>query len=287
MVNILCPICKQTLKVTTEQMFCSNNHHFKCENGVYRVMTSETKQFLDNYLNCFNDYRKQEIKQNINAKNVNKLPFTDFDTDIWKLRIFDLKLIEKLINTDKNLQILDLGAWNGWLSHNLSKNGHQVTAIDYFNAPFDGLETVQYYDHKFLAIQSPTESPTIFSGTFDMIIINRCLPYFSSLEEHINALKKLLAPNGKIIITGINTLRNPNKVIANLKKSNALFKKKYGIPLLFIPFKGYVDKNDINLLKGNKFSIKQYKQLWLKSFLSKLYLGNVNYQYAIYQHISN
>ena len=77
------------------------------------------------------------------------------------------------------LKILDLGAWNGWLSNQLSSDGHElVTAIDYFLHERDGLAAKKYYPNEFLAIQMDLEDLSILPYNYDIIIINRGFTLF-------------------------------------------------------------------------------------------------------------
>lgn len=288
MIKIQCPICHQKTSIHPTHINCINNHTFESKNGVYRLLPPKSKTDLDSYLKKFADYRSKTFNP-INSNNVNELPFVKFDKHLWKLRAIDLKLILASISKkEKNISILDIGAWNGWLSHNLSKEGYNVTAMDYFTAPFDGLETVQYYTHKFLAIQAPTYDFSIFQSTFDVIIVNRCFPYFPDIPTQLTALKKILSPQGKIIITGLSIVKNPKPIINHLKKSDEIFKKEYGTSLFLVPFKGYTDKKDLSLLKDHQFMIKRYKSFFIKSLLSKIGITQVDYLYAIFdKNLSN
>ncbi|KAA1244141.1 methyltransferase domain-containing protein [Aquimarina sp. RZ0] len=282
MVELQCPVCKSEILITDQKMMCSNNHTFFCKNGVYKLMEKTSLEKLDNYLEKFEHFRASQI-QNINASNVNNLPNVDFDKDLWKLRVQDLKIITSLIGKQKQLDILDVGAWNGWLSHNLAKLKNDVIAIDYFTAAFDGLETVTYYKDKFLAIQAPIEHISIFKSKFDIIILNRCFPYFKDQKKQIKSLQKMLKDNGILIITGISLTNNPKRIQSHLEKTDKTFKKKYNTSLFIVPFKGYTDKEDLAFLKKRRFVLKRYKRLLLKSFLSKIKITEVDYLYAIYR----
>lgn len=285
-ISLNCPICKNSLQMKNMQFTCIKNHIFNIENGVCKLMDPVFKNNLDNYLKDFNQFRLTKIKP-LKKCNVNHLPYVKFDKPIWKSRQYDLQLIKEQILTQKKIKILDYGAWNGWLSHNLSALGHEVTAIDYFTAPFDGLETVQLYNNKFLAIQAFIEDLSIFQSKFDLIIINRCIAHFSSLEIQLKDFKKLLNPYGKIIITGIIKTNKPIKSKNRAESANINFKKIYKKSLYLNSSKGYIDKNDLNTLKEKKFKLKRYKMFLHKSLLSKTYLTDNDYIYAIYHKKTN
>lgn len=174
-VFINCPECNTIIVWRGKGGICQQGHSFVKESGVFQVLDKDQKMFLEAYLPKFNLYRN-DSKQKINADNINQLPFVDFDSGIWKLRRNDLTLISKYL-TATPMKILDIGAWNGWLSHQLVKKGHEVMAIDYFIAPFDGLQSVNYYEHKFTAVQMSPLNIGLIDNKFNLIIINRCLSY--------------------------------------------------------------------------------------------------------------
>jgi 2-polyprenyl-3-methyl-5-hydroxy-6-metoxy-1,4-benzoquinol methylase len=280
MIEINCISCGEPLVISDIEMSCSNKHTFRRINEVYQLLNTGEKTALDKFLLPFETYRNEK-KQLINIQNINKLPFVNFDKSLWRLRQLDLNLILKKIEQKPN-SILEIGAWNGWLSNQLSKNNHNVTAIDYFTKPFDGLESIQYQDNKYLAIQMFPKNISNINTKFDIIILNRCLPYFDDLNMLITDMKKLLSENGKIIITGVNETKKIEQAKTALLKKHTIFEKKYNHKLGINNFKGFIDKEDIKLLKQHQFQIKRYKSLILKSFMSKLGLTKIDYKYAIF-----
>jgi len=277
-----CPLCHTEIRLEPNHMICVNGHFFPKKEGVYQLIFPEYKLMLEDYLDSFDDYRKT-THTNINKENVNQLPKVSFDPSIWRLRAYDLELISKIITSEKPLNILDLGAWNGWLSHQLAAKGHHVTAVDYFMAPFDGLQTVSYYDNPFLAVQANLNDLSFLKKQYDVIVINRCYPYFEDIQTQIDTLKKLLNDNGTIIITGLNSFKNPTSIIKNLKTSDDNFSKKYGKSFFFCIFKGYVNKSDLENLRKNGFELKLYSQLRFKSLLSKILANKPAYWFATYR----
>lgn len=277
-----CPLCYSEIRIEPNQMICVNGHSFPKKGGVYQLMVPAYKLKLEDFLASFDDYRKT-VHLLINENNVNELPNVTFDSSIWKLRAYDLELITKIIASEKSLNILDLGAWNGWLSHQLAAKGHHVTAIDYFMAPFDGLQTVVYYNNPFLAVQANVNDLSFLKKQYDVIVINRCYPYFEDIQTQIDALKKLLNDNGTIIITGLNSFKNPASIIKNLQVSDNNFNEKYGKSLFLCNFKGYVDDSDLEKLATNGFELKLYPQLRFKSLCSKILTHKPAYWFATYR----
>lgn len=281
-----CPICHKEITVAQDRMFCDGGHQFVKNQGVYPLMKNDFKQTLNEYLEAFENYRN-ESHNHINEENVNSLPYVSFDTSVWKLRTYDLSVLSKIFSDKKGLSVLDIGAWNGWLSHQLAAQGHSVTALDYFMAPFDGLQTVSFYRDPFLALQTNLNDLSFLKPEYDVIVINRCYPYFEAPEKTIAFLKTLLSDNGIIIITGLNSFKNPSRIIEQMKTSDDAFKSKYGKSLYICNFKGYTDASDLEQLRKNGFRLKLYPQLLFKSLLSILLTNKPAYWYAVYKNNRN
>jgi 2-polyprenyl-3-methyl-5-hydroxy-6-metoxy-1,4-benzoquinol methylase len=280
---IQCPECNHVIEWDALSGRCVNDHFFTTESGVYQVLGLKQKEFLAEYLPKFSVYR-QSAYSKINAENINNLPFVDFDKGLWKLRKYDLELISEFL-PNQSAKILDIGAWNGWLSHQLAKKANQVTAIDYFIEPFDGLQSINYYQHKFIAIQMSPLEVGLIKTKFDIIVLNRCLAYIPKIEMYLEQLKSMLNPKGKIIITGIVMTKNTDRIINNLNKTAIEFEKKYGISFFIHPIKGYLDEQDLEIVRKSKFDIKIYPELYWKTQLTKIGIGNNGYYYGIFQSI--
>src|SRR5437763_14639881 len=83
------------------------------------------------------------------------LPYRDltgcFD-EIWRIRArsyatFLANVLAPLERRTpfKSLDVVDLGAGNGWLGYRLTRRGHHVTALDLLDDPLDGLRAIRHY----------------------------------------------------------------------------------------------------------------------------------------------
>ena len=122
--SLLCPECKAPFHFHTHS--CENGHSFEEKNGVIKLLTQKDKTRLTDYLAKFNAYRKKSGWHITDPGIFPQLPFIDEETapGFWKAKQEDLRLIKRLLKGKENLKILEIGAWNGWLSHQLVKWGH-------------------------------------------------------------------------------------------------------------------------------------------------------------------
>ncbi|MBD09156.1 MAG: hypothetical protein CMC68_00155 [Flavobacteriaceae bacterium] len=233
-------------------------------NGYYTIISDDEKEKLDYFLSAFKDYRKSK-NQIITDTNLYKnLPFS-INTTEWKERQKDIKIIDLLIHNNQQLEILDIGSWNGWLCNYLSEKGHNLTGINFFDDEYDGLKTNMYYNTKFTLLQMHTDQLFRIEKQFDVIIFNRNWAFFQNPETVINDAKKLLSDDGKIIFTGLAFYKNPVLIKQHFESKNVEFIKRYNIPLFYRSSKGYLDFNDKKCLKENNIQLSSYNKI--KNFI--------------------
>lgn len=273
--KLKCPTCREVLN---PDFACKNAHQFEMDEGVLKLMTPEFSLALDNWLIHFEEFRKPDIE----VLDFNNLPKSGIKTDknTWRSRQEDLKIISSYINgTTKTA--LDTGSWNGWLANDLSKKGLEVTAIDYFVDELDGMKAKKFYTHaNWNSIQMDLEDLSILNDRFDLIVVNRCFPYFSDTVKMIESAIHLLCPNGILLLTGLNFSKNAGEA-SELKQAKLDFESEHGSQLMFKPFKGYISANDFKILKNKGVQLFLYPNL-KNRIKEKLFKNrNVSY-YGIY-----
>lgn len=220
------------------------------DEGVYSIISAEEKEKLKYFLKCFEEYRKEKNEKISDTTLYNNLPFS-INTPSWKAKQKDVKIIERLIARRKNLKILDIGCWNGWLCNYLTEKGHRVVGVDVFTDELDGLKAKKHYTNNFILFQLIPEEIFRIQSKFDLIIFNRNWAYISDQQTIFNHTKNMLLKNGIILFTGLTFYRNPKKIIQHLAKTNKYIKNKYDISILYKPSKGYLDKTDFFFFKKN------------------------------------
>lgn len=248
-------------------------------NGSYYSLLSQSeKQKLNEYLDSFEEHRHSEkIYDRALYKN---LPFS-IDSPTWKARVQDVKIIDQIIGGISDLEILDVGCWNGWLCNYYAVKGHQVVGTDIFTDPFDGLRSNMHYDSDFLCFQLPTEEIYRLQHSFDLIVFNRCWAYVLNRPEVLSAALKLLKEDGKIIFTGLIFYKNTQGVQERIEHLKRDYYRKYGENLFRNPIKGYLDIADSKFLISSGVVLKSYNPI--KNNLKRL-LSNSRpiIQYGIY-----
>jgi len=250
--------------------------------GFYNIIADDEKEKLKYFLNSFEDYRKYYIDRIKDEKLYDNLPFS-VNTTEWKERKKEAKIKDRLLLHKQNLNILDIGSWNSWLCNYLAKKGHKVVGVNLFENKFDGVKSNKHYHSKFISLQLHADEIYRIEKQFDLIVFNRNWAYFKNHQTILNDAKKLLAEDGIIIFTGLAFYKNPQKIKENLAFANTTFEKKYGIPLLYKPSKGYLDFNDKSFFKKNEMKLYSYQPF--KNLIKRAINKNIFLHYGLYYKI--
>lgn len=261
---------------------CVNGHAFPLSDGVPSVLDDALRARLEPFLAAFRAYREQRGERITDPKVLQGLPESGMALDParWKPRRIDLALVRRIIGARQRQRILDIGAWNGWLSRHLVRDGHHVVAIDYFTDPGDGLGATIRYPERFEAMQFDLERLDLLDGPFDLVIANRCAAYFEDLGRSIEQMAGLLAPSGLLLLTGLNIHRATRSIEAHFASSRQRFQAQHGLPYFFKPVKGYLTPNDARVITDHHLILRPYPELVWANRLRFLRPAGPGYFYA-------
>jgi len=284
MINIplRCPNCRQLLRADSVNggFICAQNHHFTYDEGVLILLSASFRIELTAFLEKFEPLRQTEAKRLLDPAVYESLPFTPElqSNHEWRMRRYDVEILEKLLAGRKQQRILDIGAWNGWLSHWLTKKGHQVTAVDYFIDKYDGLQAMNFYKERWQAIQMDLTDLGVINGRFDVVVLNRCVQFYADPVAYALAAKEKVADGGLFILTGLSFFRDPRPKI----ESVAAFQqhlRHHDIPD-FKPMKGYLDFEDKHRLEKEGVQLHLVPQLWRSNLKAQVKKAAPQYYYG-------
>ena len=102
------------------------------------------------------------------------------------------------------LDILDLGAGNGWLCHRLAWRGHRATALDIREDDVDGLGAARQFLARapdlFAVVAAPFEALPFASRRFDIAVFNASLHYARDLAAVLNQARRVLRSGGMLVV---------------------------------------------------------------------------------------
>jgi 2-polyprenyl-3-methyl-5-hydroxy-6-metoxy-1,4-benzoquinol methylase len=277
---VLCPKCHQPIDPTA--FICSNQHQFHSENGVLNLLDEGLRQQID----LIYQHRAQVARKlpEIADDDYNHLPYAlaaqHFE---WQMRAYDADVVLKLLKSRPRQTVLEIGAWNGWLTHLIAEQGNTVTAVDYFAHPTDGLGAKQHYRVQWSAVKMDITDLSLFEQQFDVIVINHGLHFFPDPVGYVEQVRRLVAPGGLLILIGLTFFRDPTNRRAQVKNLVEQSEKDFGHSLFIKPTRGYMDFADKAKLQAMGIRLYQHRQLWKANLKGRLITGAPAYFYGVEQ----
>lgn len=265
-------------------MACVCGLSFGLRDGVLVLLEPGFGRRLDQFTQAYSAVRAMENRRLLDEQAYSALPFGsvvqhDFQ---WRLRQYDLAVVRRLLNGRRGQRLLDVGAWNGWLSNRMADDGHSVTAIDYFVDEFDGLGAKKFYSTPWQAIQMDLKDLHVLDENFDVIILNRCLQFFPKPVAYVALAKAKLAAGGLLIVTGMELFRDPRVKAALVADMLHVHRQRYGFELFLTPTKGYLDFEDKAQLQAQGVQVKVYRPLLPANIKAMLWHTLPYHAYGIY-----
>lgn len=128
----------------------------------------------------------------------------------WQVRArtfdaFVRHVLEPAARLGGPLDVLDLGAGNGWLCHRAAQRGHKTVAIDIREDDVDGLRAARpYLAHArpghLRRIASSFDALPLADRTFDVVVFNASLHYAANLSAVIAEAARVCRTGGRLAI---------------------------------------------------------------------------------------
>lgn len=257
---MLCPSCRETLDATT--LSCPRGHRFGCEDGVLVLLDETFGRRLRAFAAGISAARAADGQRLPDPSIYPLLPDAPAlrRSHEWRGRRHDVALLRRLLRGRR--RVLDVGAWNGWLSNRLAELGHDVTAVDYFTDEFDGLRARKFYSTAWRAIQVDLNDLAVLDERFDAVVLNRCLAFAGDPQGFVAGARQLVTPGGLLVLTGLEIFRDPRAKARYVESLRRRHRDRHSSELFLAPTKGYLDFGDRARLAAMGLSLRPYPQLW-------------------------
>lgn len=103
---------------------------------------------------------------------------------------------------DSNKKVLDFGCGSGCFSYLLANNGYKVTATDLDFGPLSLIKEKIAFPSSIDFIEGDIINHDLPNNSFDFIFALDVLEHIENLSDYIELFKRLLTPNGVIIVSG-------------------------------------------------------------------------------------
>jgi len=269
-----CPTCSHTLDSST--LCCAQNHCFEYRDGVLVLLSEETANRLADFATVTAQMRREKQLHLLDPAIYETLPCnSSLQGNVeWRWRCSDVSIVKALVRhhfrNHRPLQVLDVGAYNGWLSHQLALEGHDVTAVEYFRDEFDGLGAKKYYSSTWRAVQMDLVDLAPLDVQFDVVIMNHGLHFFPDPLAQVKQLMAKTAPGGLLLLLGLSFYRDVRRRRRQVEQANEEHLARYDQPRFFRPAPGFLDFNDRARLEAQGVVFRPYSDFWLVNALSRL-----------------
>ena len=173
----------------------------------------------------------------------------------WSVRarsfeVFLDRLIRPMAATAmRPLEVLDLGAGNGWLSYRMALEGHSATALDIRDDGVDGLGAsapfVQRAGGRMQVAVAPFEAIPAPDACFDVAVFNASLHYATDLPAVLAEAARVVRPGGRLAILDSPFYRRDADGAAMVAEKTADAARRFGDradTLMALPFIEYLTR---------------------------------------------
>jgi ubiquinone/menaquinone biosynthesis C-methylase UbiE len=185
------------------------------------------------------------------------LPYRDLtgrNAAMWAMRAktytyFENKIlapIEKAVS--RPLDILDLGAGNGWMSYRLSLRKHACVALDIFRDDRDGLLAARHYPQRLPLVEAEFDRLPFGPNTFDLVVYNSSLHYSTDYVATLTEARRCLRSSGQVIVLDSPVYRRREHGEMMIAERHANFYERYGFRSDAMPSIEFLDKDILKSL---------------------------------------
>ena len=208
---------------TRSALACSADA-LRSQASVVRTAMTSTIGNRHRFLEEYRHIRHAEGRGSENPDYYRALPYADLsgtNPAAWAMRARTYRYFEQKIlapferRAGRPLDILDLGAGNGWMSYGFRFGVNRSRALDIFNDARDGLLAAKNYPQPFPLIEAEFDSLPFPVSSFDLAIYNSSFHYSVNYSSTLKEAKRCLRPDGRIVILDSPVYRLPRTWPAN------------------------------------------------------------------------
>lgn len=249
--TLVCPRCHGPLEwLSADTLSCPADQqtYQRCD-GIWRMLSPERVAHFETFMRDYETVRRAEARGSDDPLYYRNLPFSDLtDTfsEDWRIRATSYRaLLESVVQPlegqlGRPLQILDIGAGNGWLAHRLAQHGHDVAAVDLLTNAFDGLGAHIHYETPFTPVQAEFDRLPFANGTVDLVVFNGALHYSTRYQETLSEALRVLQPDGRLAIVDSPVYRHAASGEAMVRERETEFVRRYGFASNSLPSENFL-----------------------------------------------
>jgi 2-polyprenyl-3-methyl-5-hydroxy-6-metoxy-1,4-benzoquinol methylase len=202
-----CPECGAEFAVSTPRCrICDRcGQRYERRDEIWRFLTEARAALFEPFIRQYRLVRAREGYRVSSPDYYRDLPHVAADhphAAEWRIRRETYEHLQRDVvhAAGRRLRVLDVGAGNGWLSHRLASQGHEVAAVDAIADSADGLGAARHYDARFLAVEASFDALPFAPGQFDLVVFNGSLHYACDVAATLRAAWRMLVRGGVLAV---------------------------------------------------------------------------------------
>lgn len=247
--GIRCPSCLRilgTVSRTAPSLFDSGLRCTACgmqirnHKGIWTALAPDREEHFHQFINEYQQVRTAEGRGSPDAAYYQALPYRDLsgrNQQQWSIRArtygyIEEHLLPKMESLMPTLDVLDLGAGNGWMDYRLSLRGHRAVAVDLLINCSDGLGAASHYLERlnvlFPRFQAEFARLPFCDAQFDCAIFNASFHYAEDYEQTLGEVIRCIRPGGWVVIADSPWYRNDESGEQMLEERRRMFVQRFG-----------------------------------------------------------
>jgi SAM-dependent methyltransferase len=231
------------------------------EDGIWRALPKKRAAHFERFVHQYQAVREAEGRGSNNPEYYLALPHKDLSGQNhaqWKIRARTFEYLMRSIipglesRISRALDVLDLGAGNGWLSYRLGLRGHLPVAVDLSTSASDGLAASAHYRQKlprlFPRFQAELDCLPFAESQFDLAIFNASFHYSEDYERTLGEAIRCLRPGGSVIIADTAWYKRDESGRRMLAERKQAFTRRFGFPSDAIASQEYLTDERLSAL---------------------------------------
>jgi SAM-dependent methyltransferase len=203
------------------------------------------------FLQDYSRIRKAEGRGSLDPEYYRALPYHDLtgrNSAQWAIRArsylhFETRVLPAIEKeAGRPLDILDLGAGNGWMSYRLALRNHKPVALDIFADPADGLRAIRNYPCRFPCVEAEFDHLPFADASFDLAIYNSSIHYSTDYRRTLTEARRCLRKPHRFIIVDSPVYKRPEHGEQMRSERHQQFERVYGFRSDSVPSIEFFDE---------------------------------------------
>jgi ubiquinone/menaquinone biosynthesis C-methylase UbiE len=205
--KLICPVCRTNAReldqLSEQGSLCPGcGFGFRKADGIIRALAPHRRAYYEGFLADYAAIRRAEGRGSNSREYYLALPYEDLsgrNSEQWRIRARTYRYFETHLLERRSLDIVDLGAGNGWMSYRLKQRGHRPVAVDIFADELDGLGAARQYGD-FPLVEAEFDRLPFAGRQFDLAIFNSSLHYSTDYHGSLCEARRCLKSSGLIVV---------------------------------------------------------------------------------------